>query len=184
MILGLIFDQEIQDAADLNNFYVILLSCVMASAMGVHNVAAKDAVTNCPPTTVMTSTMINVASNFSSMILYYLASKGVISSKEKVSDVDGSLKAFAEKYADFSSKFVTTVQPLLWFIIGSLVGAGVAFHGTFWFGVIPILIVLMIIADAIFTIHHSHTTHVHEPLPVSVAAPNDGDIELKVATIP
>ena len=84
--------------------------------MGFQNVAAKETITNCPPTTVMTSTLINVSGNFSNTVAYLLAENNVmplvpappkshLTSQEKTS--------YDDKYKDSRGKFLTTVKPLV-----------------------------------------------------------------------
>ena len=102
----------------------------MAAAMGTQNVVAKEAVTNCPPTTVMTSTLINVATHFSS-----------------------SLNCFAhgehQKGMEYAEKLYLTIMPLIFFIIGCLVGGGVASIGFYHFSVIVVVVNLVVVLDLV-----------------------------------
>eukprot|EP01035_Chromulina_nebulosa_P019604 gene19604-25511_t len=70
-IVGSKKDDSIRNAENLNDGNVILLGTLMGAAMGFHNIAAKESITNCPPTTVMTSTLVNVASNVGAVITDY-----------------------------------------------------------------------------------------------------------------
>lgn len=122
IILGFQFADEIlvaRENEEPNNSYVVLLGSLMGAAMGFHNAAAKEAVLNCPPTTVMTSTLVNVATNASNAIVYYFSNMN-------------------DKYHDSRGKFITTIKPLISFIIGALIGSAVTHYGRFWFGIIPI----------------------------------------------
>ena len=58
-IFGIIYNDEI-DAAVMNDWEVVLPGCLAGAAMGFHCVAVKESFVNCPPTTVVTSTMVNV----------------------------------------------------------------------------------------------------------------------------
>ena len=46
-------DDLISSSKNLDNWYVVLVGSLMGASMGFHNVAAKESVTNCPPTTVI-----------------------------------------------------------------------------------------------------------------------------------
>ena len=60
-IVGLILNTQI-DNGTIDSWQVILVGCLTGASMGFQCVAAKECFANCPPTTVMTSTLINVKS--------------------------------------------------------------------------------------------------------------------------
>jgi uncharacterized membrane protein YoaK (UPF0700 family) len=59
-IIGIIFIEDI-DKGTIDSPIVILTGCLAGASMGFHCVAARESFLNCPPTTVMTNTMINVS---------------------------------------------------------------------------------------------------------------------------
>lgn len=61
-ILGLIFDDEITNGS-IETAVVVLVGCILGASMGFQCVAARESFVNCPPTTVMTNTLINVRLN-------------------------------------------------------------------------------------------------------------------------
>jgi len=132
LILGLLIDDKILLASenqDQDNPYVVLVGSLMGAAMGFHNAAAKDAIQNCPPTTVMTSTLVNVATNATNTLVYVVAGD--------------------DKLADSRGKLVTTSRPLVSFIAGALVGAAVTHYGRFYFGIIPIFNCLFLLLQVL-----------------------------------
>ena len=59
MIIGLLYDDEITNGG-LEDSMVVLVGCLLGASMGSQCVAARESFTNCPPTTVMTNTLVNV----------------------------------------------------------------------------------------------------------------------------
>ena len=47
-------DETISSSKQIDDWQVVLVGSIMGVSMGFHNVAAKESVTNCPPTTVNT----------------------------------------------------------------------------------------------------------------------------------
>lgn len=154
-VIGLIYDDEITDAKSLDSVWQFtLVACLMGAAMGFHNIAAKESILNCPPTTVMTSTLINLASNFSNMLGYYFASKkliGLSSIRRKhttlgADEVALETKNWEDKFIDFEKKFIVVAKPLLSFIAGALIGSVMTHFGSFWFSSLPVFLIGLLIS--------------------------------------
>ena len=45
-------DDQISQSKRIDDWPVVLVGCLMGASMGFHNIAAKESVANCPPTTV------------------------------------------------------------------------------------------------------------------------------------
>lgn len=143
-IVGLHFDNDISKATQLDQWQVVLVGCLMSSSMGFHNLAAKEAITNCPPTTVMTSTLINFAGQASSA-LYFLVVRTCGAGAASLDEV----KELEAKYVDFLSKFIVTTRPLFVFLLGAVIGAITMERGTFWCLSIPIFVVTLVCSSLI-----------------------------------
>lgn len=66
----------VHDAGTANNFNIILVGSLLSGSMGIHNVAAKESIANCPATTVMTTTMIIVSGHLSNTVNFWFAKRG------------------------------------------------------------------------------------------------------------
>ncbi len=117
--------------------HVIIVACFMTAAMGFHNVAAKDAIATCPATTVMTSTMVTVAT-LAAQAMGYRCCPGPL-----LGPTDASAKG-----DDASSKFKTAVWPLCMFVLGALIGALLAGISSFWCLCVPLVMVSVFVFDA------------------------------------
>lgn len=177
-ILGIIFKDNIQHSSGLDDPYVILIGCLMAAAMGFHNEAAKESIPSCPPTTVMTSTLINASIFASSVSNYFLARYTIISLRNNdsrssliqtislssnsshVRDCEENNKLEEElvKYNtmvnenlyDSINNLWITIKPLLSFSFGGIAGAYLATYGYFYFSIIPIVFVIFLIIEIIW----------------------------------
>eukprot|EP00697_Spironema_sp_BW2_P002578 gnl/Spiro4/13417_TR7157_c0_g2_i1.p1 gnl/Spiro4/13417_TR7157_c0_g2~~gnl/Spiro4/13417_TR7157_c0_g2_i1.p1 ORF type:complete len:139 (-),score=19.13 gnl/Spiro4/13417_TR7157_c0_g2_i1:31-447(-) len=127
--------------------------------MGFHSVGAKEAIgPNCPPTTVMTSTLINVASHGSNAAIYFFAFKGVCRLPAPVStdpartaeEQQSETEPFRELYEQAASKFLAGFKPLAAFTLGALFGSATMYFGSFWCLSSPVAIVVFLICDAAF----------------------------------
>lgn len=129
-------------------FQVILVSCLMGASLGCHNIAAKESIANCPPTTVMTSTLVNFASTLTH------CAEGRVSLCCHYFSRDHSARAEAEfvherrqlklKFADLKGKFITTSTPLVMFLVGAIVGAVVTNAAGFWSILVPIGLIMLL----------------------------------------
>jgi len=60
-VIGIQYDDIVSNATSIDVPELVLIACLLGASMGIHNIAAKESVANCPSTTVMTMTMITVA---------------------------------------------------------------------------------------------------------------------------
>ena len=154
-IIGNAYDKEMLVNTDIDSWTNVLVGCLLGASMGFHNVAAKEAITNCPPTTVMTSTMINVAQNLSTTIEYGLASHSLLrlqpvpAATLTAEQKTALVKSMTDKYRDALGKFTTTAKPLAAFIVGCVIGAVTMDRGSWHCLAIPCAVLLAIIGDAL-----------------------------------
>ena len=149
-VIGMQYDETLLANQDIDNWINVLIGTLMGASMGFHNVAAKEAIANCPPTTVMTSTMITVAQNLSNTLEYGLAKHSLL----RLQTASGPLteeqrKGIVAKFEDSLGKFVTTFKPLASFIVGCVIGAITMDRGSWHCLIIPIFFILIIIADSL-----------------------------------
>jgi uncharacterized membrane protein YoaK (UPF0700 family) len=197
-ILGLIYDHIITNADTLDEAWQFtLVACLMGAAMGLQNIAAKESIANCPPTTVMTSTLINVSSHFSNMMGYYFASKNLISltaSRAKhvpitTEEANQRDKDIEDKYLEFRNKFLVTSKPLLSFIAGALIGSVITHYASFWFSALSAFLICLLISFIIkkeYSVRQSSTTSIKSAtvdvvFPASEKADDGQGVELKSA---
>jgi hypothetical protein len=150
-VVGIHYDKQLL-SSDIDGAETTLVACLLGASMGFQNVAAKEAVANCPPTTVMTSTLINVAQHLSNTVEYGLASRALLRLAPPGSDAPGPAhySAMAAKFNDSRAKFVTTAKPLLAFIVGCLVGASSVHRITWHCLAIPVAVVTLVAVDTAF----------------------------------
>ena len=127
----------------------------MAASMGFQSIAAKEINATAPSTTVITTTLLNNASNFATTVGYAVASKSAkwssnassnISASTEVIENDNS-KLFDSKVDESFLKFLSAFYPLIIFISGALVGATTIFYGDFWSMSIPIAIIFFLLFE-------------------------------------
>lgn len=71
--------REQNDPNAINSWEVILLGCMSSVAMGMQNGTTKELFVGFPPTTIMTSVMVNTTSDFVRMVLLWCAIRGHLS---------------------------------------------------------------------------------------------------------
>lgn len=145
LVIGLSYNSAIDASTSLNDTPVALASCLMGISMGIHNVAAKEAIPNCPPTTVMTSTLINVAISASQAVCNTYVSRYL---PLPDGGEEGEQASLVKKAEAAREKFITTTRPLIFFVLGAIVGAAFMYEMAFWSMVFPMLIIGFIITDA------------------------------------
>ena len=150
IILGQIYLDEIDNAISQDNWAVVLLGCIMGISMGFHSVAAKVTIATNPPvvaTTVMTSTLVNVAQNASDTINYGMAMYSCpnLKNRDDTSDIEVYKKAMTAKFYESLGKFITTSKPLILFIIGAILGAVITEETDFVGIIIPSAFIILLI---------------------------------------
>ena len=149
-IIGNYYDAVMLLNTDIDLWINVLVGCLLGASMGFHNVAAKEAITNCPPTTVMTSTMINVAQNLSNTVEYALATVSFLRLQPTTGPLTDAQKvSMRAKYIDSLGKFITTAKPLAAFIVGCVIGAVTMDRGSWHCLAIPCAALLLLVTDAL-----------------------------------
>lgn len=175
----------------LDQWQVILLACITGASMGVHNAVAKEAITNCPSTTVMTMTLVTVGQLLAQSFDYFLASKKIISlrpcSISTCSTVEFDESAttayynsMQTKFEESFAKFLTALKPLFAFIIGALVGSGVTAYSKFTSLIIPIVFLLIICFDAFLKAYFDN--RINSPAYNTIAGKSEIELEGKQAS--
>ena len=157
--VGIHLDRLIMASNDLDEWHVVLVGCLLGAAMGFHNVAAKESIAGCPPTTVMTSTLINVSGGLANTITLLMASVGMLrlTPPTGLKGVYLPLTA-AEKHGFYTNaydcfmKTLPLIKPLLSFLVGAIIGAITTKFGTFHCLAIPITVLVFIQIEIILNI--------------------------------
>ena len=176
-IIGHHWNNELDDSKSVDDAEVIIVASIMAVAMGVQNVAAKEGIANVPPTTVMTSTLINTAITFAhalcNQILHCFHSR---------QSENEQLTAIKKKSDSAADKFIVTVKPLVYFIIGAVIGAAFMHQSSFISLVIPIAIV-SVISLSIYAKNierdHLKASNIHEQ-----NNPQSGNVAVELSMTP
>jgi len=158
-IVGLKVDEKIKQAETIDNPWIILCASLFGSSMGFQCYAVKDTIEGSPPTTVMTSTLINLASNFSGALC--LTTMGKLEYPETKPMVlivrpAGSCAVERETRDSYDAKkkklwgnFLNTGKPLLAFLIGCLIGSIVTYKATFWSISVPLFMLIFLILEIV-----------------------------------
>jgi len=158
-IVGLKLNTAIIQATSIDDAPIVIAASLMGSSMGFQSYAVKDTVANSPPTTVMTSTLINLASHFSNALGFTALAKLPINiSVAKINaapstdapSFDEQQKLVEAKQQEFWTKFVSTGKPLLAFLIGCIIGSVAMYRIEFWGISIPFFILVFLIMEIIW----------------------------------
>lgn len=149
IILGMIYDEHINSDAPLSDWRLVLLASITGLSMGLHNGAAKETIANCPSTTVMTMTLVSVSGLWSQVVSYFSARYLYyrLHPKDMHRPTEEEMKKLTKHYEDSFLKFSVTIKPLIFFLIGGLLGTVIMYHATFWSFFVPIGCISIIIAD-------------------------------------
>ncbi len=150
MILGLIYEEEIKKS--MQDWHLILVASLMGASMGIHNSAAKETIPNVPATTVMTMTLVALSIHFSNTLSYFLARYGIISlispyPKDDEVAIKRYFDSMTAKHVDAETKLETTFRPMLFFLIGALVGTVITWNATYWSIFVPMALCAALVAD-------------------------------------
>jgi uncharacterized membrane protein YoaK (UPF0700 family) len=149
--VGNYLNDKIDGTDDIDYWPVVLVGCLMGAAMGFQNVAAKESIPNCPPTTVMTSTLINVAGGVSNLYVLTLASFGLIgltpSSEKKTA---AEWEALGKLRNESFFKLLPVIKPLIAFMVGAVIGAITMAAASFHCMAIPLFFLVVIAIEVIW----------------------------------
>lgn len=146
--IGIAYQDEISSNDAIFRWPLILVASILGASMGVHNAAAKEYIPNCPATTVMTMTLVSISIAFPQMVTYATAVKLGIRlhppHKPLPADYNTSM---LEKAEATTANFFKITKPLVFFIVGAIVGAVIAEFITYYSFIIVAFLVLCIVAD-------------------------------------
>lgn len=146
IIIGGIYNDIPDD--DPYNRYVIILTSLMSTAMGIQNALSKEYIPNCPSTTVMTMTLITTGVQMAYVALYTLADASLIKLYPATKiNLEIYRSDMAEKAKKSREQFVTTTKPLAVFLIGSAVGTALVTQISMYSMFFPLLLTLIPIID-------------------------------------
>ena len=168
-IVGHYKNNDINEAASLDSGVIVLMACLMGFAMGIQNGALREGFVNFPPTTVMTSTLVNVSATFSSVCEYFLASHNIIqlqsielqnslksnsttttTNNESNEELIKYKKNLNEKLNENISKLILLGRPLISFLAGAVIGALLMFHIQFWSMFFPLFLTSFVVVEILW----------------------------------
>jgi chromate transport protein ChrA len=154
-------DDKISASKNINDWYVILVGCLMGTAMGFHNVAAKESITGCPSTTVMTSTLVNFSSSLAK-ILGLLTAYFNIVKLTPPNGPSGTYLPFTKEEKDhigmqIYDEFLNSlpfIGPLFFFFIGAVIGGGTMKSISFNCFMVPSFLIIIICGSILLKIYN------------------------------
>jgi uncharacterized membrane protein YoaK (UPF0700 family) len=147
-ILGTKWNGILDSSTNMNQSHVIIIGMMMGASMGVHNVVAKESIPNCPPTTVMTSTLVNVANTFSNWTGYHIAKLSASFAGDKdTDDAKERIGKYEKKSTEMFAKWKVTIRPAIFFLLGGVVGGFGTHYGDFTPMVIPVVLILVLMVS-------------------------------------
>lgn len=163
--VGVHLNDLISASIDLDDWYVVLVGSMLGASMGFHNIAAKESIVGCPPTTVMTSTLVNLAGAGANTLGFILASFNIMRLTPPTGPKGTYLPLTTEErhgfslkaYAEFQ-KFLPFFRPLISFLIGAVIGSVTMKYAEFYCLVIPIFFLLIIYSSIIMKIFEEPQT--------------------------
>ena len=148
IIVGLYFRVPLMRINDQDHPLIMLIASLLASSMGIQLVAVKQSIRNAPSTTVMTTSLIDLAQYGAFALGYLLAYHRVWfllpRRMHKLRDREIVLK---QMYMVWSLKFSIVLKPLILFVVGALAGALLSLYVSFWALVVPCLLVGLIMFE-------------------------------------
>jgi uncharacterized membrane protein YoaK (UPF0700 family) len=154
LIVGTHLLPSIADAEDADHWSIVVVACIMACGMGLHNGAVKETIASGPSTTVVTMTLVTIANLFSKTCGFYIAQLSAhaqltdsVGHEEEDDQENDKARAEAqklrEKYFDSLEKLFNAVRILVFFIVGAVLGAVICYHGAKFIAlIVPVVMVL------------------------------------------
>lgn len=159
--VGFYLDYLISASKNINDWHVIVVGCLMGTAMGFHNVAAKESISGCPSTTVMTSTLVNFSSSFAK-ILGLLTAYFNIVKLTPPSGPSGTYLPFTKEEKDYIGRqmhdeFLNSlpfIGLLFFFLIGAVIGGSAMRTISFNCFMIPSFLIIIICGSILLKIYN------------------------------
>lgn len=148
-IVGITYNDDIVSAASLSDFHTILMGSMLGFSMGVHNAVGKECIPNCPSLTVITMTIVTTAQTFTQSVTYMLAKYSLITfSPKPVESTDEAYKrSMIAKFDQSRDKLNAAGNPLISFLVGSLIGAVTMKNFNFYCLIVVLFFLSIIFVD-------------------------------------
>lgn len=172
-LAGALLDRTLQRVGNVDTWPVYLLGSLLAFAMGLQNGAVREAFAGYPPTTVMTSTLVNTGGTAAAALLYACSAWGcwplptAKPAPEGLSLEERVAAARAEHRRDLGAslgKLATLISPLISFLVGAALGALTFYYGRWHSLAIPVAVLAGLLLELAWA-------HKHHRRPVEHAAP-------------
>lgn len=162
-VAGALLDRTLQKLGNVDAWPVYVLGSLLAFAMGLQNGAVREAFAGYPPTTVMTSTLVNTGGTAAAALVYACAVCGcwpLPTAKPLGEDLSREERATAaqeEHRKDLGTsagKLGTIGAPLLSFLIGAALGALTFYFGRWHSLAIPIAALVGLLIELAWAHRH------------------------------
>ena len=157
LISGVVINYYGYNFDSIDSVQVIVMSSLLGFTMGIHNGATIEAIKDPPSTTVLTMTLVKLSISVANMLEHYVVKKSYSHNKLNHSiasditviadDDDPHLTQINQNYDLAFEKTITSIQPLIAFIIGAIVASGVNLKVTFPNLIIPIGLLMLLVGD-------------------------------------
>lgn len=158
LIIGVMINYYGYNFNSIDSMQVIVMSSLLGFTMGIHNGATIEAIKDPPSTTVLTMTLVKLSISVANILEHYTAKNSYklkLNQSHSNSDTllaciiidDTHLTQINQNYDLAIEKTLTSIQPVVAFVIGAIVASGVNLKLTFPNLIIPIGLLILLIID-------------------------------------
>lgn len=147
----------------LDSWETYVQASLMALSMGIHNGASLEVIDNCPATTMVTSTVVKTAMSAADTVQFYVSWQGC-------ADYDfRDETSIEERFKKARDTFCRNSILLVFFVLGTVLGAVSVLYIGFWCLLVPLSLVLIIITSVQLS-KVTHRQQDNQSTPVTVPA--------------
>jgi uncharacterized membrane protein YoaK (UPF0700 family) len=144
-IFGIIFNNEIDEAATVSENHIVLVGTLLSLAMGIHVASIKNCMPHSPSTAVMTTNLVALSMNAVVFWNYFLARHSII--RMHPAGRPGHRSAIEEKFHFTAQQLLHSAWPILYFVAGAICGSVSMFGLAFWSLLVPIAVLVVLTID-------------------------------------
>jgi len=168
LIIGVMINYYGYNFNSIDSVQVIVMSSLLGFTMGIHNGATIEAIKDPPSTTVLTMTLVKLSISVANILEHYKVKNSYnlkLNQSRSNSNTllaciiidDTHLAQINQNYDLAIEKTLTTIQPVVAFVIGAIVASGVNLKLTFPNLIIPIVLLILLVID-IYRSKGNHST--------------------------
>lgn len=169
LIIGVMINYYGYNFNSIDSVQVIVMSSLLGFTMGIHNGATIEAIKDPPSTTVLTMTLVKLSISVANILEHYTVKNSYnlklnqsrsINSNTLLACIiidDTHLAQINQNYDLAIEKTLTSIQPVVAFVIGAIVASGVNLKLTYPNLIIPITLLILLVID-IYRSKGNHST--------------------------